>query len=138
MGADQSDDVHEHGEEDERDERDILANPHPARSAPDFAAPDADSALATGSTVALSFQQRVAVVTRPLPAEGVPNCSIRIGNGTATTNNSGNATIDLSGLADGEFDAVVRAPDTSDEEMGPDFRRIRRKSGFGARFRGAC
>jgi N-acetylmuramoyl-L-alanine amidase len=121
VGTDQSDvDVQGHGDEDERDERDIRANPFPARSAPDFAAPDADLAIATESTFELASTQRVTVVARPLPTEGVPNCSIRIGNATATTNNSGNATIDLSG-ADGEFDAVIRAPDTSDEEMGPDF-----------------
>lgn len=65
--------------------------------------------------------QRVSVVTRPLPTEGVPNCSIRIGTKAAAANASGNADVDLSGLADGEHQAAFRAPDTSDAEMGPNF-----------------
>lgn len=122
MGTDHSDlDGQAYHHEDERDERDILANPHPARSAPDFPAPDDDAALGAGAAFDLAVAQRVTVVTRPLPSEGVPGCSIRIGTAMGTTNSSGNARIDLSGVADGEHDAVFRAPDTSDEEMGPNF-----------------
>ena len=116
------DDVHAHRDEDERDERDIRANPNPARSAPDFPDPDDEAALDTEATAApAAAAQRVTVVARPLPTQGVPSCSIRIATATATTDGSGNATIDLSGVADGEHDAVFRAPDTSDAEMGPDF-----------------
>ena len=122
MSAGGSDrDIDARGEEDERDERDILANPEPARSAAHFPDPDADPAFENETAVVLAVSQRVTVITRPLPSEAVPNCSIRIGNATATTNSNGNATIGLSGLADGEHDAVFRAPDTSDDEMGPDF-----------------
>ena len=70
----------------------------------------------------MAATQKVTVVCRPLPSEGVPNCSIRIGTKTATTNGSGNAAIDLSTLANGNHEAEFRAPDTSDAEMGPDFR----------------
>src|SRR5262249_14481762 len=117
VGADDSE-LDAHGHEDERDERDILANPHPARSAPDFPDPNA---RAVDAAAVDAVPQRVTVITRPLPSEGVPNCSLRIGTATATTNGSDNATINLSDLADGEYAAVFRAPDTSSDEMGPDF-----------------
>ena len=116
MGSDRSDfEAHSHRDEDERDESEMLAQPDPPRSAPDFPNPDDDRLLAR------AVSQRVSVVTRPLPAEGVPGCSIRIDTKMATTNQSGNADMDLSGLADGEYDAAFRAPDTSDAEMGPNF-----------------
>ena len=116
MGSDRSDfEAHSHRDEDERDESEMLAQPHPPRSAPDFPNPDDDRLFAR------AVSQRVSVVNRPLPAEGVPGCSIRIDTKMATTNQSGNADMDLSGLADGEYDAAFRAPDTSDAEMGPNF-----------------
>src|SRR5262245_1173029 len=112
MSSDQSDsEVHSHHDEDERDESEIRARPHPPESKPDFPNPDDDV------QIPLAAAQRVVVVTRPLPDEAVPNCSIRIGAATATTNASGNANMDLSGLANGEHDAAFRAPDTSDAEM---------------------
>jgi N-acetyl-anhydromuramyl-L-alanine amidase AmpD len=116
MGADRSDfEAHPSRDEDERDESEIRARPYPPRSEPDFPNPDEDGFLAS------AVSQRVSVVTRPLPAEGVPNCSIRIGTKIATTNQSGNANVDLSDLADGEYEATFLAPDTSDAEMGPNF-----------------
>ena len=116
MGSDRSDfEAHSHRDEDERDESEMLAQPHPPRSAPDFPNPDDDRLFAR------AVSQRVSVVNRPLPTEGVPGCSIRIDTKMATTNQSGNADMDLSGLADGEYDAAFRAPDTSDAEMGPNF-----------------
>lgn len=116
MGSDRSDfEVHAHRDEDERDESDIRAQPHPRRSEPDFPNPDDEVSLARAGS------QRVTVVTRPLPTEGVPGCSIRIDTKMATANQSGNADMDLSGLADGEYDAAFRAPDTSDAGMGPNF-----------------
>ncbi len=55
----------------------------------------------------------------PLPNEGVPNCrGSAIGMKKTTANQSGNATIDLSDLADGEYEAVFRAPDASDASDG--------------------
>ena len=113
-------DVEAYRDEDERDEREILAEPNPARSAPDFPAPD-DPAPRGGAAFDLAVTQQITVITRPLPSEGVPDCSISIGTAAAMTNNSGNARINLSGVADGEHDAVFRAPDTSDAEMGPNF-----------------
>ena len=111
-----------HGDEDERDEGDILANPRPHSERAGFPRSGRQiTALGTEAAFDLAVTQRVTVITRPLPSEGVPNCSIRIGTATATTNGSGNATINLSGLRNGEHDAVFRAPDTSDDEMGPDF-----------------
>ncbi|MEA2864169.1 MAG: N-acetylmuramoyl-L-alanine amidase [Bradyrhizobium sp.] len=121
MGTHDSDgDVEAYRDEDERDEHEILANPNPARSTPDFPEPD-DAAPGGGAAFELAVAQRVTVITRPLPSEGVPDCSISIGTAVATTNASGNARIDLSGIADGEHEAVFRAPDTSDAEMGPNF-----------------
>jgi hypothetical protein len=117
-------DIEAQGEGDERDVRDILVDPQPARSAADFPSPDEDPAFASpaaAAPAAAAVSTRVTVITRPLPAEAVPNCSIRIGSVSATTNANGNATVDLSGLGDGQHDAVFRAPDTSDDEMGPDF-----------------
>ena len=114
---------HLHLDEDERDESDILLDPNPARSEPQFANPDDIVPPEAGSVTAeVAATQKVTVVCRPLPSEGVPNCSIRIGTKTATTNGSGNAAIDLSTLANGNHEAEFRAPDTSDAEMGPDFR----------------
>ncbi|MHC2385664.1 hypothetical protein ACVMFA_002204 [Bradyrhizobium liaoningense] len=94
-------------DEDERDEGEMLARPHPTRSGPDFPDPDDDPSVASAES------QRVSVVNRPLPTEGVPNCSIRIGAEVATTNQNGNADMDLSGLADGSYNAAFLAPDTS-------------------------
>ena len=128
MGSDRSDfEAHSHRDEDERDESEMLAQPHPPRSAPDFPNPDDDRLFAR------AVSQRVSVVNRPLPTEGVPGCSIRIDTKMATTNQSGNADMDLSGLADGEYDAAFRAPDTSDAEMGRTSRPIPRRSGYGGR-----
>ena len=116
MGSDPSDfESHSHRDEDERDESEIVAQPHPTPSDPDFPNPDDERSLSTAAS------QRVSVVNRPLRTEGVPSCSIRIDTEMATTNQNGNAEIDLSGLADGEYDADFRAPDTSDAEMGPNF-----------------
>jgi len=116
MGADRSDlEVQRSRDEDERDESEIRTMPYPSRSEPDFPNPDEDGFLAS------AVSQRVSVVTRPLPAEGVPNCSIRIGTKTATTDQSGNANVDLSDLADGEYEAAFRAPDTSRCRDGAEF-----------------
>lgn len=104
---------------DERDESDILLNPNPARSPPSFPNPDDDEPSVAAESVG---RQRVTIVCRPLPTEGVPNCSVRIGGISATTDAAGNANIDLSALADGDHPVEFRAPDTSDQEVGPDFR----------------
>ena len=122
MGPNSSDfDSQMHRHEDERDASDILANPHPAQSEPEFANPGNDPLFSADSILAGAALQRVSVVNRPLPTEGVPNCTVRIGAQLATTNANGIASLDLSGVADGEYEAVFRAPDTSDAEIGPDF-----------------
>lgn len=109
--------------EDERDASDILLDPNPLRSEPLFPDPESSAPTGPGSVEGgAAGAQQITVVCRPLPSEGVPNCSIRIGTRTASTDASGNASIDLSTLASGTHQAEFRAPDTSDEEMGPDFR----------------
>lgn len=103
------------GYEDERDEIDVLAQPNPPLTNPDFPNP-ADADYPVHAT-----HQRISVVNRPMPAEGVPSCKIRIDTRTTATDQNGNAHVDLSGLTDSEYDAEFCAPDTSDAEMGPYF-----------------
>ena len=49
----------------------------------------------------------VACLNRVLPNEGVPGCRIEIGAMSASANGQGDATLQVSGLADGEHDISV-------------------------------
>jgi len=116
MGSDRSDfEAHSHRDEDERDESEMLAQPHPPRSAPDLPQSRRRPVVREGSFAAgVGCQSSLADGRRP----GLQHPHR---HEMATTNQSGNADMDLSGLADGEYDAAFRAPDTSDAEMGPNF-----------------
>ena len=116
LHGDHEGDGHEIGEHDERDEADRLREPAPAP----VASPFARQVFETMAPLAAG-QVAVAVVNRVLTDEGVRNCAVKIGGVSATTNANGDATLSISGLADGEHDITIVAPDVSSDPVGPGF-----------------
>ena len=106
------------GEHDERDPAERLQDPHPEPMISPFARReqpfDEVGPLAAGEIA-------VACLNRVLPDEGVPGCRIGIGAMSASANGQGDATLQVSGLADGEHDISVIAPHVSDMPVGPGF-----------------
>jgi len=115
MQGDDLDHDYEIGEHDERDEEEQRQNPNPAPlPLPSQEVEDSvDLSDASGA-------DRVRTVNRALPAEAVARCEVVIaGTSRGTTNASGNLTLNLSSLGDGEHALSVMAPDVTSDPAGP-------------------
>jgi N-acetyl-anhydromuramyl-L-alanine amidase AmpD len=106
--------------EDGRDIEEQLSNPDPHPFSREFNDSDLDPALVTPGLEALTSVATLSTINRYLPNEAVPNTKVQLGSLTVTTNNFGNASINIS-LGNGTYALNVTAPDVSDAPVGPGF-----------------
>ena len=104
-------------QEDERDEADRLLDPNPRRLESLF--PSADEIAEITSAPPKGVVTIVAM--NRANREVIPACQVAIDNMASVTNAEGAARLDLSNLADGEYDFSLTPQDVSEEEVGPDF-----------------
>lgn len=110
----------EHDHDDGRDEDDLGQEAAPALQTK---SPDEDperlAALSTGHVKLRTVNK--AMILAGHADEAVPGCAILLGTVVGTSNQYGNASLDLSGLPDGIHRLRVMPPNSSTEEVGPHF-----------------